>query len=99
MRLVPRVGLSCFKEFDRVMSSFYSLLLFALAAAPSPATASPVTYSKHIAPILWKNCAGCHRPGEVGPFSLLKYDDAAKRADFLASITAERRMPPWKAAE
>jgi len=76
--------------------SFYPLLVVALAAAPS---SSPVTFSKHVAPILWKNCAGCHRPGEVGPFSLLKYEDAAKRADFLASITAERRMPPWKATE
>jgi hypothetical protein len=47
---------------------------------------------------LWQNCAGCHRPGEVGPFSLLDYEDAAKRADFLAQITADRRMPPWKAA-
>ncbi|HEX4145842.1 MAG TPA: hypothetical protein VHY91_20220 [Pirellulales bacterium] len=81
------------------MSGFYSLLLVALAAAPSSATSPQVTYSQHVAPILWKHCAGCHRPGEVGPFSLLKYEDAAKRADFLASITAERRMPPWKAAE
>jgi hypothetical protein len=28
---------------------------------------------------------------------LLSYDDAAKRADFLAEIAADRRMPPWKA--
>jgi mono/diheme cytochrome c family protein len=81
------------------MSSFYLLLFATLAATPSTAASSPVTYSKDVAPILWKNCAGCHRPGEVGPFSLLKFQDAAKRADFLASITAERRMPPWKAAE
>src|SRR5262249_21839748 len=54
------------------------------------------TYSKDIAPILWKNCAGCHRPGEIGPFSLLTYRDAAKRARFLAEITESRRMPPWK---
>ncbi len=54
------------------------------------------TFNKEIAPILWKNCAGCHRPGEIGPFSLLTYRDAAKRAGFLAEITASRRMPPWK---
>jgi mono/diheme cytochrome c family protein len=61
------------------------------------ATAAKVTFAKDIAPILLKNCAGCHRPGEVGPFSLLSYDDAAKRADFLAEVTSSRRMPPWKA--
>jgi hypothetical protein len=54
------------------------------------------TYNKDIAPILWKNCAGCHRTGEIGPFSLLTYKDAAKRSSFLAEITTSRRMPPWK---
>ncbi len=56
-----------------------------------------ITYSRHVAPILVKNCVICHRPGEVGPFSLLTYRDAAKRADFIREITASRRMPPWKA--
>ncbi len=56
-----------------------------------------VTYAKHIAAILWKNCAACHRPGEVGPFSLLTYEDASKRAEFIAEITSSRRMPPWRA--
>ncbi len=69
----------------------------ALALAKDLAASKEVTYTRQIAPILWKNCAGCHRPGEVGPFPLLTYEDAAKRADFLAEITASRRMPPWKA--
>ena len=55
-----------------------------------------ITYSRDVAPILWKNCVICHRPGQVGPFSLLNYRDAAKRAEFLREITASRRMPPWK---
>src|SRR3954447_5293137 len=71
--------------------------LVALSLSALPARAAEVTYSKHVAPILYKHCADCHRPGEVGPFSLLTYRDAAKRADFLADITSERRMPPWKA--
>jgi hypothetical protein len=65
--------------------------LAAVAAEPE------ITFNKHIAPIVWKNCAGCHRPGEVGPFSLLTYKDAAKRAGFLKEVTTARRMPPWKA--
>ncbi len=55
-----------------------------------------ITYNKHVAPILWKNCAAGHRPGEFGPFSLLEYRDAAKRAKFIGEITASRRMPPWR---
>jgi mono/diheme cytochrome c family protein len=69
---------------------------FERANAEEPATAK-VTYSKDIAPLLWKNCAGCHRPGEVGDFPLLTYQDVSKRADFIADITVSRRMPPWKA--
>ena len=85
------------------MNACRLLLLSFLALAPMMGAAAPncaaesVTYTRHIASLLWKNCAGCHRPGEIGPFPLLTYQDAAKRADFLASITAERRMPPWKA--
>ena len=76
----------------RLAGAVYFICLFGAAdlRADSP------TYNKDIAPILWKNCAGCHRPGEIGPFSLLTYKDAAKRASFLAEITESRRMPPWK---
>jgi mono/diheme cytochrome c family protein len=65
-------------------------------AAAGPPRPPAVTYNKHVAPILFKHCATCHRPGEVGPFPLLTYKDAAKRADFLKEVTADRRMPPWK---
>ncbi|MBI3839845.1 MAG: ascorbate-dependent monooxygenase [Planctomycetia bacterium] len=68
-----------------------------VCGAAKAAVSEEVTYTRQIAAILWKNCAGCHRPGEVGPFSLLTYQDAFKRADFIAEITATRRMPPWKA--
>jgi mono/diheme cytochrome c family protein len=55
------------------------------------------TFNKDIAPILYKNCSNCHRPGEVAPFALLTYQDAAKRAKQIAAITQARVMPPWKA--
>src|SRR5678815_1072199 len=61
----------------------------------SVAVAAP-TFNKDIAPILYENCATCHRPGEVAPFSLLTYQDAAKRAGLIATVTAKRYMPPWK---
>jgi mono/diheme cytochrome c family protein len=73
-----------------------TLILAAGAALAAPADTAP-TYNKDIAPILYKNCAGCHRPGEVAPFSLLTYQDAAKRAALIATVTKGRVMPPWKA--
>ena len=54
-----------------------------LSFASALATAATPTFNKDVAPILYKNCAGCHRPGEVAPFSLLTYQDAAKRPSSL----------------
>src|SRR5687768_9402571 len=72
--------------------------LTTLAALVMPAAAGEsITFNKHIAPILWKNCASCHHKGAVGPFPLVTYKDAARRARFIRDITAGRRMPPWRA--
>jgi len=55
------------------------------------------TFSQDIAPIVFKNCAPCHRPGEAGPFSLLSYEDVSRRATKIAAVTRSRYMPPWPA--
>jgi mono/diheme cytochrome c family protein len=56
----------------------------------------PPTYDKDVAPILFNHCATCHRAGQVAPFPLLTYKDAAKRASLIADVTESRYMPPWK---
>ena len=53
------------------------------------------TWADNIAPIIYRNCVECHRPGGVAPFSLLSYADAAKRARFIARVVESRIMPPW----
>lgn len=58
-----------------------------------------LTFTKDIAPILYKNCAGCHRAGEVAPFTLTSYEDAKKRAKQIAYVTENKTMPPWHAEE
>ena len=58
-------------------------------------SASP-TFARDVAPILYQHCAACHHPGEVAPFPLLTYRDAAKRAKLIATVTASRYMPPWQ---
>ncbi|CAN5372400.1 hypothetical protein BH10PLA1_BH10PLA1_14530 [soil metagenome] len=80
------------------MTRFFVVLLVSVSSIAGRARAeAPVTYTKDIAPIVYNNCIGCHRPGEVAPFSLMTYDDAKKRADQLAEVTKSRFMPPWKA--
>jgi tetratricopeptide (TPR) repeat protein/mono/diheme cytochrome c family protein len=54
-----------------------------------------VTFNRDIAPIIYKNCATCHRPGEAGPFPLLTYEDVKKHAGQIAYVTQQRIMPPW----
>jgi hypothetical protein len=69
-----------------------ALLMLAIAGT---AVAATPTFNQDIAPILHKNCASCHRPGEVAPFPLLSYQDAAKRAALIKVVTEKRYMPPW----
>jgi tetratricopeptide (TPR) repeat protein/mono/diheme cytochrome c family protein len=54
-----------------------------------------VTFNRDVAPILFANCASCHRPGEVAPFPLLTFADARAHAEEIAEETRERHMPPW----
>ena len=55
-----------------------------------------VTFYKDVASIIHTKCTPCHRPGEAGPFSLISYDDVAKRGKFIKEVTQSRYMPPWK---
>jgi hypothetical protein len=53
------------------------------------------TFSKDVAPIIFNNCAGCHRPGEIAPMSLLTYEDARPWAKAIRDEVSDRNMPPW----
>ncbi|SFP73988.1 c-type cytochrome [Parafilimonas terrae] len=59
--------------------------------------AQKITYYEDVQPIIQANCAPCHQPGKAAPFSLLTYDDVAKRATFIKKVVQSRYMPPWKA--
>jgi hypothetical protein len=87
-----------FKEALKVkgMMKFLSALLLVLSFTFVSAQ-KKVTYFEHIAPIIQERCAPCHRPGTAAPFSLLTYEDAAKRAKMIGRVTGTRYMPPWKA--
>jgi len=73
------------------------LTLAGLTLCSCAASAQSITFNNQIAPIIYNNCSSCHRPGEAAPFSLLSYSDVAKKGKIIASVTAARFMPPWKA--
>jgi hypothetical protein len=56
-----------------------------------------VTFNKDVAPILFKSCVECHRPGEAAPMSLLSYKDARPWARSIREKVVSREMPPWHA--
>jgi hypothetical protein len=67
------------------------------AQSPSQKAADVPTFTKDVAPILFKNCTGCHRPGEIAPMSLLTYEDARPYARAIFEETRDGNMPPWHA--
>lgn len=78
------------------MAAFVSALGITPSAAAAAAPVDPPTFSKDIAPILFEQCSVCHRPGAIGPFSLLTYQVARQHAGQIADVTRRRVMPPWK---
>ena len=79
-----------------------ALAVTALAlTAPAARTEPPAqpTFSKDVAPILFKNCASCHRPGDIAPMSLLTYENARPWAKAMREQVAAGNMPPWHATQ
>jgi hypothetical protein len=65
--------------------------------AKSGSESGKITWSGHIAPIIYENCTPCHRPEQSGSFDLLSYHDAKKRGSQIRLVTSTRNMPPWPA--
>lgn len=78
-----------------------SLLVASLIGTPAltgqvdPAQATDVNFTQHIAPIIFNSCTSCHRPGQIGPFSLMTYQQVRKRGKTIRRVTKKRFMPPW----
>lgn len=81
-------------------------LMAAIGCGPRPEARLPeeaftlpdtVTFAAHIAPLVRQHCMPCHRPGQVGPFSLIGYSDVQRRAKTVRFMTEHRYMPPWPA--
>ena len=78
--------------------SAWSLAAAVSADGPKTTTGAPVpTFTKDVAPILYKNCTTCHRPGEIAPMPLLTYEDARPYAKDILDEVGQGHMPPWHA--
>src|SRR3954454_8665387 len=75
------------------LSLVLPLLLILLAP---PGRAQTVTWSEHIAPLIYNNCTTCHRPGQVSALPLMSYDDVRRRGSLVSQTVQSRFMPRWK---
>ena len=64
------------------------------AGSGGSAVGERVTWSEDIAPLMFRECAGCHRDGGIAPFALTSYAAAYPHAHAAALAVAERYMPP-----
>jgi tetratricopeptide (TPR) repeat protein/mono/diheme cytochrome c family protein len=79
----------------KAVEAIVGLNLVLIASTESAAAGIP-TFSRDIAPIVFRHCVSCHHPGQNAPFSLLTYEDVRPRARQIALVTKSRYMPPWK---
>jgi mono/diheme cytochrome c family protein len=75
-----------------------TVFAFAPLAIGSAADIAAPTFTKEVAPILFKHCASCHRPNEIASAaSFLSYDTTRPWTQKIKEKVVQREMPPWTA--
>lgn len=71
-------------------------MLVVVMAGPAVASAqTDVTFAGDVAPILQRSCQTCHRTGQMGPMSLVTYEETRPWARAIRTKVSDRSMPPW----
>jgi hypothetical protein len=80
-------------------AALFLALVAARHRAVRPPSSPPVTgptFSNEVVRIFQDRCQSCHHPGDIAPFSLMTYADAAPHALDIKLMTKTHQMPPWK---
>jgi hypothetical protein len=87
-----------FPRFTPLVVVAAGALIVSAALRPDLAISPPADPTfVDVAPIFYRNCTTCHRPGGLGPFSLLDYESAKPKLAKMRPMVASGRMPPWHA--
>jgi hypothetical protein len=99
MRSAQKLGISAFVLIGFMGSLVGLAQQQTTSSAQSPArsgsSARTPMFTKDVAPILYKNCVTCHRPGEIAPMSLISYSDVRPWARAIGQKVSSGAMPPW----
>jgi Domain of unknown function (DUF3471) len=93
--LLPPISQTARGKFIGFFASFCFFLPFLLPA--NNVNFRNINFSKDVAPIFYKSCANCHRPDDIAPFSVLRYQDVRPWAKSIREKVIKREMPPWSA--
>jgi hypothetical protein len=90
------------EEAETMRSPLVLAVVCALGAAVSgapldPAPATTPTFSRDVAPILYRSCVECHRSTGMAPMALMSFEDVRPWARAIRSKVSSREMPPWGA--
>lgn len=83
------------RELVTVMLAVIAVVAMPALVVAAETGSKEVTFAKDVAPILQAKCQVCHRPGSIGPMSLLRYEDARPWARAIRLRVSRREMPPW----
>ncbi len=72
-----------------------SAVLALPGGAAAQGTEAGPTFASDVAPILYRSCVNCHRPGQIAPMSLISYQDVRPWARSIRNKVETRAMPPW----
>ncbi len=79
-----------------VLAAAMAVVVPVMASAQTAgAGGQQVTFTKDVAPILFRSCVGCHRPEDIAPMSLMSYNEARPWARAIKDRVGKREMPPW----
>ena len=82
-------------RFRMVHTALAVAMTLAAATAVRAADNATPTFSKDVAPIFYRSCVNCHRPGQIAPMSLLTFESARPWARSIKDRVMRREMPPW----
>jgi mono/diheme cytochrome c family protein len=83
------------RRYGFVVAGLVGIAALAVTQRQTSAADEPVTFSKHVLPILQKNCQSCHRPGQIAPMSLVTFRETRPWARSMKAKVESRQMPPW----
>src|SRR4051812_27291948 len=84
---------------NRIIKLFVSVIsiTYLLSIINCTDKSKQVTYVDNIAPMIYRHCTTCHRPGSAGSFNLITFEDIKKHLKQIELVTRTHVMPPWPA--